>query len=114
MMRALNAGEIVSIVATSTEGSDLVKGPMFGGRLLVAVGAPRLAALTGAPLLPVFTVRDPETVFRTIIDAPIELAFDRSSDERCAAAVIAYLERSEPWVRRFPEQWRAWSKWRHA
>jgi lauroyl/myristoyl acyltransferase len=114
MLRALKAGEIVSIVATSTEGSDLVRGPIFGGRLLVGVGAPRLAALTGAPLLPVFTVRDPEIGFRTIVDAPIELAFDRSSDERCAAAVIAYLERCEPWVRRFPEQWRAWSKWQHA
>jgi len=25
---------------------------------------------------------------------------------------IKFLARSEPWVRRFPEQWRAWSKWR--
>ncbi|HJT12215.1 MAG TPA: hypothetical protein VJ790_06330 [Dongiaceae bacterium] len=114
MMRALQAGEIVTIVASSTEGSDLIKGPVFGGRLLVAVGAPRLAALTGAPLLPVFTVRDPEIGFRTIVGAPIKIALDRSSDERCAAAVIEYLERSEPWVRKFPEQWRAWSEWRQA
>ena len=114
MIRALEAGEIVSIVATSTEGSDMIKGPIFGGWLLVGVGAPRLAALTGAPLLPVFTVRDPEIGYRMIVDAPIKIAFDRSSDERCAAAVIEYLERSEPWVRKFPEQWRAWSKWRQA
>lgn len=114
LMRALKAGGIVSIAATSTEGSDLVKAPVFGGWLLVGVGAPRLAALTGAPLLPVFTVRDPEIGFRTTVDAPIEIAPDRSSDERCAAAVIEYLERSEPWVRKFPEQWRAWSEWRQA
>ena len=114
MMRALKAGEIVTIVATSTEGSDLIKAPVFGGRVLVAVGAPRLAALTGAPLLPVFTVRDPAVGFRTIVDAPIKLALDRPSDERCAAAVIEYLERSESWVRKFPEQWRAWSEWRQA
>ena len=114
MIRALEAGEIVSIVATSTEGSDLVKGPIFGGWLLVGVGAPRLAALTGAPLLPVFTVRDSENRFRVIVEAPIKVAFDRSPDERCAVAVIEYLERSEPWVREFPEQWRGWSEWRHA
>ena len=112
MVRALKAGEIVTIVASSTEGTDLIKGPVFGGQLLVGVGAPRLAALTDAPLLPVFTVRDSEVGFRTIIDAPITIARDRSSDERCAAAVIEYLERSEPWVRKFPEQWGAWSKWR--
>jgi lauroyl/myristoyl acyltransferase len=114
MIRALEAGEIVSIVATSTEGSDLIKGPILGGWLLVGVGAPRLAAFTGATLLPVFTVRDREIGYRVIVDAPIKIASERPSDERSAAAVTEYLERSEPWVRKFPEQWRAWSKWRQA
>jgi lauroyl/myristoyl acyltransferase len=112
MVRALKAGEVVSIVAASTEGSDMVKGPIFGGRLPVAVGAPRLAALTGAPLLPLFTVRDPKAGFRIVIEAPIALASDQSSDERCIAATTEFLRRSEPWVRQFPGQWRAWSKWR--
>jgi lauroyl/myristoyl acyltransferase len=114
MIRALEDGEIVSIVATSAEGSELIKGPIFGGSLLVGVGAPRLAALTRAPLLPLFTVRDPEIGFRIIVDAPIKIAFDRSSDERCVTAVTEYLERSGPWVRKFPEQWRGWSEWRRA
>jgi lauroyl/myristoyl acyltransferase len=112
MMRALKAGEVVSIVAASTEGSDMIQGPVFGGRLPVAVGAPRLAALTGAPLLPLFTVRDPEAGWRIAIEAPIALPADRSSEERCVAAAAEFLRRSEPWVRRFPGQWRAWSKWR--
>jgi lauroyl/myristoyl acyltransferase len=112
MMRALRAGEVVSIVAASTEGSDVVKGRIFGGRLPVAVGAPRLAALTGAPLLPVFTVRDPKEGFRVVIEAPVALKSDRSSDERCVTAATEFLRRSESWVRQYPEQWRAWSKWR--
>jgi lauroyl/myristoyl acyltransferase len=112
MMRALKAGEVVSIVAASTEGTEMVKGPIFGGRLSVAVGAPRLAALTGAPLLPVFTVRDPASGFRVVIERPIALAADQPSDARVAAATAEFLRRSEPWVRRFPEQWRAWSKWK--
>ena len=52
LMRAVKSGEVVSIVAASTEGSDMIKAPVFGGRLPVAVGAPRLAGLTGAPVLP--------------------------------------------------------------
>jgi lauroyl/myristoyl acyltransferase len=112
MVRALKAGEIVSIVASSTEGYEMIKGPIFGGRLPVAVGAPRLAGLTGAPLLPAFMVRDPEIGWRLAIEAPVAIASDKSSDERCIAAVAEFLDRSEPWVRRFPEQWRAWSKWR--
>lgn len=114
MMRALKAGEVVSIVAASTEGTEMVKGPIFGGRLSVAVGAPRLAALTGAPLLPVFTVRDPARGFRIIIEAPIALEPDRPANEICVAATIEFLRRSEPWVRQFPAQWRAWSKWKRA
>jgi lauroyl/myristoyl acyltransferase len=112
MVRALKAGEVVSIVASSTEGYEMIKGSIFGGRLPVAVGAPRLSGLTGAPLLPAFAVRDPARGWRFVIEPPIALAPGKSSDERTIAAVAAFLERSEPWVRRFPEQWRAWSKWR--
>ena len=112
MVRALKAGEVVSIVASSTEGYEMSEGRIFGGRLPVAVGAPRLAELTGAPLLPAFTIRDPEIGWRIVIEPPIAIASDKSSDESCIAAVAEFLDRSEPWVRRFPEQWRAWSKWR--
>ena len=112
MVRALKAGEVVSIVAASTEGYDMIQAPVFGGRLPVAVGAPRLAGLTGAPLLPAFTVRHPKLGWRIAIEAPITLAAGASSEERCIAAAAEFLRRSEPWVRQFPGQWRAWSKWR--
>ncbi|GAB2176252.1 lysophospholipid acyltransferase family protein [Dongia sp. agr-C8] len=112
MMRALKAGEVVSIVAANTEGFEMVEAPIFGGLLPVAVGAPRLAALTGAPLLPTFVLRDPALGFRVAIEAPIALDPDQPADERTVAAAREYLRRSEAWVRRYPEQWRAWSKWR--
>jgi lauroyl/myristoyl acyltransferase len=112
MMRALKSGEVVSIVAANTEGFEMVEGPIFGGLLPVAVGAPRLAALTGAPLLPTFVVRDPKLGFRVVIEAPIVLDPKQPADERTVAAASEYLRRSEVWVRRYPEQWRAWSKWR--
>ena len=114
LMRAVKGGGIVSIVAASTEGTELVKAPVLGGRVPVAVGAPRLAALTGAPLLPVFTVRDPGLGFRVIIEPPIMLDSQLPSDERVVVAAADFLRRSEPWVRQYPEQWRAWSKWRPA
>jgi lauroyl/myristoyl acyltransferase len=112
MLRALKAGEVVSIVAASTEGYEMIQVPVFGGRLPVAVGAPRLAGLTGAPLLPAFTIRDPKLGWRIAIEPPIPLAAGASSEERCIAAATEFLRRSEPWVRQFPGQWRAWSKWR--
>lgn len=112
LMRAVKGGDIATIVAASTEGTEIIKAPIFGGRVPVAVGAPRLAALTGAPLLPVFTVRDAELGYRVAIEAPITLDPGLGSDQRVMAAAAEFLRRSEPWVRRYPEQWRAWSKWR--
>lgn len=112
MVRALRANEVVSIAAASTEGLEAVEAPLLGGITPVAVGAPRLAALTGAPLLPVFTLRERDGVFRVTIDRPIPLDPGRSSDERCIGAAVDFFRRLEPRVRRHPEQWRGWSKWR--
>jgi len=112
MIRALKAGEVVSIAAASTEGLEAIEAPFFGGITPIAVGAPRLSALTGAPLLPMFTVREADGTFRIAIEAPIALDPKQSSDERCITAATDFFRRLEPWVRAHPEQWRGWSKWR--
>jgi KDO2-lipid IV(A) lauroyltransferase len=91
---------------------ETIEAPFFGGVTPIAVGAPRLAGLTGAPLLPMFTVREPDGTFRITIEAPIVLDPKQSSDQRCIAAVVDFFHRLEPWVRKHPEQWRGWSKWR--
>jgi lauroyl/myristoyl acyltransferase len=114
MMRALNAGEIVSITAGAWEGTGLAEGPLAGGRLAIAVGAARLAALTGAELLPVFSVRDPDLGLRTVVEPPIALAAAAVPEQQCALAAAAYLHRHEPWIRQFPDQWRGWKEWRPA
>ncbi len=114
MVQALRAGDIVSITAGAWEGTDLAEGSFLGGRLSLAVGAPRLAALTGAQLLPVFSVRDRERGMRTVIEPPIALTALRTAEETCGAAAAEYLRRHEPWVRQFPDQWRGWKEWRQA
>ena len=114
MMRVLKDGGIVSITAGAWEGSAIAEGPMLGGVLSLATGAPRLAAVTGAEILPVFSVRDREGRWRIAIQEPLDLARDRSQDELSAAAAAEYLRRHEPWVRAYPEQWRGWKEWRTA
>jgi len=112
MVRALKAGEVVSIAASSAEGLEAVEARFFDGIMPVAVGAPRLSGLTGAPLLPIFTVREADGTIRVAIDAPIALDPQQTSDERCIVAATAFFHRLEPWVRKYPAQWRGWSKWR--
>jgi len=114
MVRALKAGEIVSIVAASTEGFDTVKAPLLKGRIKVATGAPRLAGLTGAPLLPMFVVREHSGRFRVTIEPPIVLDATQTTEARCLAAASELFRRAEPWIRQYAGQWRGWSKWRRA
>ena len=112
MVQALRSNEVVSVTAGAWEGSDLAEGPLCGGRLSLAIGAPRLAALTGAALLPVFSVRDSARGYRTVIEAPIELAGARSDGGSEAAA--EFLRRHGSWIRGFPDQWRGWKELRRA
>ncbi|MEZ5831352.1 MAG: hypothetical protein R3D05_09225 [Dongiaceae bacterium] len=114
MVRVLDRGDVVSITAGAWEGSNLVEAPLFGGTLPIAIGAPRLALLTGAALLPVFSIRDRERQFATVIEPPIDLPRDRPPIECCRDAAIAYVQRHETWIREFPEQWRGWKEWRGA
>lgn len=113
MVRALGSGGVVSITAGAWEGSGLVEAPLLGGTLSLAVGAPRLALLTGAALLPVFSVRTSEQRLTTVIEAPIDLSQDGAPADACGDAAAEYLKRHEPWIRRFPEQWRGWKEWRN-
>lgn len=111
MVLALRRGEIVSVTAGNWEGTELAEGELCGGRVTLAAGAPRLAAYSGAPLLPVFSVRDPKLGFRVVIDEPITLP-ERPPPEQAAAAAAEYLRRHAPWVRDYPDQWRGWKEWR--
>jgi lauroyl/myristoyl acyltransferase len=112
MLQALRQGDVVSITAGAWEGSDLADAPLFDGRLSIAVGAPRLAARADADVLPVFSIRDPARGFQTIIEPPLNLDPALPRDQACLAAAAEYLRRHEPWIRRFPEQWRGWKEWK--
>lgn len=107
----LRRGGIVSITAGAWEASDLVVAPFLGGRLSIAVGAPRLASRTGAALLPVFTVRDPVQGFMTVIEPPIAVAESQTRELACIDAACDFVRGHEHWVRRYPEQWRGWKEW---
>ena len=82
--------------------------PFLDGKIRIAAGAPVLAYGTGAPLVPVFPVRDPDGNFTVYFDAP--LVIDRSRERRDAvgAALDQYVRALEDYVCRYPGQWKGW------
>lgn len=108
----LQANGIVSITIGPWEGLQLAEIPLLGGRLQVATGAVSLARQTGAPLLPAFAVREPGSeVFSLHLEPGLTVRAGAGKSEAVMAAVADYAARLEPYVRRYPDQWRGWGEW---
>jgi lauroyl/myristoyl acyltransferase len=90
----LKQNHLVSItVAATGQRSRLV--PFLDGYIRVATGALALAWQSGAPLLPVFTLREPDGRFVTRVAEPLRAEQDRARDpaiDRMLAAYVALLE----------------------
>jgi len=114
MLLVLDENRLLSITAGAWEGNDLAEAALLGGRIRIALGAPRLAARTGAALLPVFTIRRPDGGFRVAVEPPIALRPGTDRRDTACAAAAEYLKRHEPWIAAHPDQWRGWKEWRPA
>ena len=107
--RLLRKNGILSITAGAWEGGRLAQIDILGGSLELAVGAPGLARLTGAALLPVFTVRgEGEDTIRVIIESPLAVPAEGGMDEALQDAARQFGNRLENYVRRYPIEWRDW------
>lgn len=108
----LSEGGAVSITAGAWEGRRVLLQDCMGGRFPLATGAPAIARLSGATLLPVFALqerRDGATSYVVRIGAPIPTTTggDRAADVRAACA--EYARRLEREASEHPGQWRGWT-----
>lgn len=105
--KRLARNEIVSITVRdyANKPNDL---PFLSGRHRLAPGAPEIAHMTGAQLLPLFAIEEGSGQFRVRIEAPIDLAADLPRADAVRAAMEAYLRRLEPYVLNYPDQWLGW------
>jgi lauroyl/myristoyl acyltransferase len=110
-MRVLAQNGILSITAGDWEGQRIAGIDVCGGKLHLAVGAPRFARLAGAALLPVFTVRgaDLQTI-RVVIEPALAVPIDGTTDDALQAAAQAFGRLLERYVRRYPAEWGDWKK----
>jgi len=109
--RVLAQNGILSITAGDCEGQRIASIDVCGGRLQLAVGAPRLARLSGAALLPVFTVRgaDQQTI-RVVIEPALEVPSGGEADAALQGAAQAFGRVLEGYIRRYPAEWRDWAR----
>jgi lauroyl/myristoyl acyltransferase len=109
--KELKANGIISITAGAWEGAKVATVDVLGATLDLSTGAPGLAVMTGAVLLPVFTVRDPGTTrISVVVGEPIPVDGGADRDEKMLNATQTFADRLVPFVETHPVQWRDWEK----
>jgi lauroyl/myristoyl acyltransferase len=108
-VRRLRENRLVSLTA-QRGGGRRIEAPFLDGRLSLAPGAPALAQLTGAALLPVFAWRDPDGIVGVGIEPPIAIAAGVPAEEALRRAVHDYVQRLEAFVLSDPGQWLGWTQ----
>jgi lauroyl/myristoyl acyltransferase len=112
-MRVLKQNGVLTITAGDWEGQRIAAIDLCGGAFDLAVGAPRLARLSGAALLPVFTVRGPDQdTIRVVIEPAVAVPPDGEGDDALQFAAQGFGRSLERYVMRYPTEWRDWKKLR--
>jgi KDO2-lipid IV(A) lauroyltransferase len=102
---ALRADEVVAIQGDRVmPGQNGMEMPFLGGHLLLPTGPVKLASASGAPIIPVFTVRAPDGRVRICVEDAIDVPHPLN-DQAKADAMRQIAEVLAKYVRAYPEQW---------
>jgi Kdo2-lipid IVA lauroyltransferase/acyltransferase len=107
MLRSLKRGEIIGIpLDQNAKRSEAIWVPFFGEMAATPGGFDRLAMMAGAPVVPVFIVRQPDGISH-VIEIYEEIPQQRTGDRHADALVntARYQKAIEEMVRKHPEQW---------
>ena len=78
--------------------------PFLGGTLMLPGGPVKLSLATGAPIVPIFSVRTPGGKVKLFIEPPIETDGLRATDGP-HPALLRWAALLERYVRAYPDQW---------
>ncbi|WP_432586042.1 phosphatidylinositol mannoside acyltransferase [Streptomyces sp. HD1123-B1] len=105
LARRLRAGGLVCLVADRDLSASGVEVDFFGERTKMPAGPARLAAQTGALLLPVTLWYDDTPVMRGRVHPPVEVPASGTPAERAAAMVQEVADAFAAGIAEHPEDW---------
>jgi len=103
----LAANALISIPANGAEGRSFDL-PFLGGTLSLSLGAPTLATLGNAPLLPVFSTEDGHGGFDVVVAPPIQAGLGRRVGNTASELARGYAGMLEAYLQQHPAHWRGW------
>lgn len=105
LIQGLKEQRTVGILADQDGGRKGIFADYLGRISSTASGPIALHFSTGAPILPVFMVRQGGPFHQMIAEEPLIIPDQGTEQERLQAGIAAYLAVLEKYVRAYPEQW---------
>jgi KDO2-lipid IV(A) lauroyltransferase len=105
-LASLKRNHVLVVLGDQRPKEDGVDVNFFGMPAKAAPGPVSLALSTGAPVVPMFMLRNEDAIHHTLfIDDPIEMSVTGSKEHDLETNVQKYTDVIESYVRRTPAQW---------
>jgi lauroyl/myristoyl acyltransferase len=109
LIKRLRENRLVS-VAASTEGRKYPHvSPFLNGTIRLAEGAASLCVTTGAALLPIFNVRQPDGTFVVTIEPALLAASNGESAQQIDSLIAQFVKLLESYALRYPCDYHGWA-----
>lgn len=110
-LRILNSNGILCLIADENKRNGGIFVDFFNHQASTAPGPAALALRTGAPIIPIFLIRNPDNSLRVIVEKEIPLQHTGDAQKDMQALTAAYTRLIETCVRRDLSQW-MWTNFR--
>ena len=107
---SLRENKIVALVGDRDFSEKGLVLDFFGKPTFLPVGVAAFALKTGAPIVPVFMVRDNDDSFILKFERPIEYTPTENRDNDLVEIIKSYKFIIEHYIRKYPEQWYMFKK----
>ncbi|MBI4297932.1 MAG: lysophospholipid acyltransferase family protein [Chloroflexi bacterium] len=105
VVRELRSGGVVVVACDRGVGKKGVRVRFLGEEAMLPSGAVELALMTGAALIPAFSVREGRRRFSLFIETPLPLAATGRDGHRVVENLERLLAVVGEYIRRYPGQW---------
>ncbi len=105
VVRELRSGGVVIVACDRDIGGKGVRVKFLGEETNLPSGAVELALITGAAIIPVFSVRDGGRHFSLFFEPPVPMSGGERNGRQTAENLEKLLSVVGEYVRRYPEQW---------
>jgi KDO2-lipid IV(A) lauroyltransferase len=103
--RVLRRGEVAIMIADEYRKGDGVHVPLFGRKVLARRGPATLASRTGAAIVPVYMVRQPDDSLKLVIEPELEIVRPGKAKAEIRENTLRMTQWLERTVRNHPDQW---------